>query len=136
MSVEFRQIEGAPGYEVGSDGSVKSVERVIVKTNGRGGSYLCRLKARTLKPWIAGFGYHYVQLGAGGLRNSVHRLVCTAFHGAGQDGKEVGHLDGNCLNNNAANLVWVTHSENEKHKQAHGTAPDYGKLRWVRQCQA
>ena len=34
------------------------------------------------------------------------------------------------MNNAKNNLAWVTHSENEKHKQIHGTAPDYGTLRW------
>lgn len=135
-ATEFRPIPGAPGYEAGSDGSIRSVERMIVKADGRGGSYLSRMKARLLKPWIAGYGYRYVQLGADGPKGAVHRFVCLAFHGMPQAGQEVAHLDGDCLNNAAENLAWVTHSENEKHKQAHGTAPDYGKLRWGRQCLA
>ena len=42
------------------------------------------MKARLLKTWIAGYGYHYVQLGADGPKGAVHRFVCMAFHGMPQ----------------------------------------------------
>lgn len=130
LQIEYRPIPDLPGYEAGNDGSIRSVDRVILKSDGRGRSYACRLQARVLKPWLAGFGYRYVQLGAEGPKSPVHRFVCMAFHGLPPVGMEVAHLDGNCLNNKPENLAWVTHSENEKHKQVHGTAPDYGTLRW------
>lgn len=131
LEIQYRPIPGAEGYEAGSDGTIRSVSREVLKT-WRGVPYLASLAGRILKPWMAGFGYRYVQLGAGGQKGPVHKFVCMAFHGERPDGKEVAHLDGNCLNNAADNLAWVTHSENEKHKQAHGTAPDYGSLRWGR----
>ena len=136
LNVEYRPIPGVIGYEAGSDGSVRSVGRLIVKRDGKGGTYTACLEAHILKPWLAGSGYHYVRLGQDGPQSSVHRFVCIAFHGLPPVGKEVAHLDGDGLNNAADNLAWVTHSENEKHKQAHGTAPDYGKLRWGRPCLA
>ena len=130
LSIDYRPIPDAPGYEAGSDGGIRSIERTILKPDGRGGCYTCRLAARTLKPWLAGLGYRYVQLGKDGPRCAVHRLVCITFHGLPPADHEVAHLDGNRLNNTPANLAWVTHAENEKHKQIHGTAPDYGTLRW------
>ena len=134
LNVEYRPIPGVYGYAAGSNGTVQSIGRQIVRRDGRGGSYTAWLETRTLKPWIAGGGYLYAQLGKDGPKASVHRFVCMAFHGMPPIGKEVAHLDGNCMNNAADNLAWVTHSENEKHKQAHGTAPDYRTLRWGRQC--
>ena len=136
MQMEFRPIPGVTGYEASNNGNVRSVRRVITKRDGKGGLYTAQLEGRVLKPWIAGSGYLYVQLGLHGPKGPVHRFVCMAFHGAPPVGKEVAHLDGDCLNNAADNLAWVTHSENEKHKQMHGTAPDYGTLRWGRSCVA
>jgi len=64
--------------------------------------------------------YQYVSLGAA-IKGSVHRFVCSAFHGPCPAGYQVGHLDGNPLNNRPENLRWVTPSENAQHKVLHGT---------------
>lgn len=130
LTIEYRPIESAHGYMAGSDGSIRSTSRSIIRSNGRGGSSTCRITGRILKPWLAGPGYQYVQLGQEGPKCAVHRLVCIAFHGHPPKDHEVGHLDGNPMNNTPSNLAWVTRSENAKHKQIHGTAPDYGTLRW------
>lgn len=130
LTIEYRPIESALGYMAGSDGSIRSTSRTIIKPNGRGGSSTCKITGRILKPWLAGPGYQYVHLGKEGPKCAVHRLVCIAFHGQPPKDHEVAHLDGNRMNNAQNNLAWVTHSENEKHKQIHGTAPDYGVLRW------
>ena len=57
-----------------------------------------------------------------GTRFKIHRLVCLAFHGEGEPGQEVGHLDGSKTNAAATNLKWVTKVENAAHAKAHGTA--------------
>ena len=47
---------------------------------------------------------------------SVHRLVCLAFHGEAPEGKtQVNHKDGCKTNNCANNLEWVDNSENILH---------------------
>ena len=130
VAVWYKKIPSTESYLAGSDGSILSFGRYVHKVNRLGVKYKSRIKHRILKPWIAGYGYKYVMLGANGPKSAVHRFVCMAFHGIPVEGKEVAHLDGDCLNNRAENLAWVTHSENEKQKQIHGTAPDYGALRW------
>lgn len=52
-----------------------------------------------------------------------HRLICTVFHGSCPDGMECRHLDGDKKNNSAKNLAWGTKPENNRDKEAHGTAP-------------
>lgn len=130
LTVQLRPIPGITGYVATGDGEIVSVERQVTKSDSRGQPYTATIQSRVLKPWLAGFGYQYVKLGANGPKGAVHRFVCMAFHGEPKNGMEVGHLDGNRLNNRPENLAWVTHSENMKHLQLHGTAPDYGSLRW------
>ena len=44
----------------------------------------------------------------------VARLVAMAWCNGYQDGFTVNHIDGNCLNNNANNLEWVSLADNIK----------------------
>lgn len=67
-------------------------------------------------------GYERVELWKGGKGRKflVHRLVAEAFV-SNPDGKpSVNHVDGNKLNNSAANLEWVTQSENQRHAYSAG----------------
>jgi HNH endonuclease/NUMOD4 motif len=45
----------------------------------------------------------------------LHRLVALAFCPGYQEGYTVNHIDGNKLNNVAANLEWVNHKNNIRH---------------------
>lgn len=69
------------------------------------------------------YGYRTVVLHHTGLarRFSVHRLVCEAFHGPAPEGYQAAHLDGNPMNNSAANLAWKTAKQNTADKISHGT---------------
>ena len=101
-------IAGWPHYEVSSDGRVKSFHNC---------------QERILKQWVSTSGYMQVGLHLYGKKKTVdvHRVVCIAFNGKPDDGYETAHLDGNKLNNAAENLAWVTHTENCKHRNGHGT---------------
>lgn len=108
----WKPIPIAEGYEASSLGRIRSVTRTI--SDGR------TFTGRILKPWIAGEGYLYVDLGKS-LKMGVNRAVAMAFHGMPEDGMEAAHLDGIKANNRQDNLVWATHAENEQHKRLHGT---------------
>ena len=52
----------------------------------------------------------------------AHRAVALAWIGPPPIGKPcVAHLDGTRSNNHVSNLAWASYSENEKHKDGHGT---------------
>jgi hypothetical protein len=121
--VEWRNVDGFPGYAVSSDGQVmgKCGTVLVPKKSGRQGRHMVSLTNRTRRtngepiPGTEGLTptkYAY-----------IHRLVCQAFHGAApSDDHEVGHLNGNHLDNHADNLRWVTAKENQRHRVEHGTS--------------
>lgn len=90
-------------YEVSSAGDIRSLN-----------------SGRILSKPIMGAGYQKASLWKDGERaqTSVHRIVATAFHGpAPSPSHEVNHKNGIKTDNRAANLEWVTRSENEKHSR-------------------
>lgn len=118
--VEYRPIEGFPGYRAGNDGTVWSCKK-------RGGPKQWFLSDEwTLLNWrVEKNGYARVWLRATGCEKSrkvsVHSIVLIAFAGPRPDGMEARHMDGNPLNNHASNLQWATPKENHFDKYRHGT---------------
>lgn len=110
-TIEFRPIDGFPGYLVGSDGDIWS---------GKSGRW------KPLVSWPNHGGYRLVRLCTPGRRQSVsvHRIVCRAFHGEPPIGAEVRHLNGVASDNRPANLKWGTHAENLADMRLHGTSMD------------
>lgn len=73
-----------------------------------------------LKPAPTTGGYLTVYVS--GKTRKVAHVVAETWIGPRPEGMEVAHLDGDNQNNNSSNLAYVTHSENERHKTAHGTS--------------
>ena len=107
----WRDIKGYEGlYQVSNMGRVKSLERTVIKKNGR----KQHRKERILKPRTTHYGYLEVCLSDNnnGRFFLVHRLVCEAFQGSPKNKPCVNHIDENKTNNVASNLEWCTYTEN------------------------
>lgn len=107
-------------YEVSDLGRVRSCDRVTRCVNS-GRQRTQTFRGRLLAPTFDKCGYPSVNLCRDGRsrRNSVHRLVCEAFHGAAPFGHEVAHRNGVRSDCRAENLKWATKAENESHKAIH-----------------
>jgi hypothetical protein len=111
---EWRTIADLLRYEVSSLGRVRNRET----------GHLLLLR-KNYKGYIA------VQLWDRGKSKTtfVSRLICAAWHGPMPfPGAQAAHLDGDKLNNVPGNVAWVTCSENNLHKHAHGTFARPAKL--------
>lgn len=110
----WKNIKGYEGlYQVSSDGRVKSLERIIIKKDGR----KFTVKERILKPIADRCGYQVVNLHTGGKQKkfAVHRLVCEAFCENPENKSEVNHINEDKTDNRACNLEWCTRRENVNH---------------------
>jgi len=79
---------------------------------------------KVLKNYVAKTGYCVVNLfeNKKSKQYYVHRLVAMSFLGGPPEGKnQVAHSDGKRDNPKLSNLRWVSQSENELDKRAHGT---------------
>lgn len=102
-------------YKISEYGDVISVERTIIRKDGR----TSRLKEKYIKPYLTKDGYARVAL----TKNSkakhilVHRLVSMAFHDIPKNYMEleVNHIDENKENNHYSNLEWCSHLKNMRH---------------------
>lgn len=104
MEVAWRKIVDWP-YSVSSDGQVR---------NDRSG--------RTIRQNLHKSGYLQVQVWNKRKFKTflVHRLVAQCFLGDKPE-LEVAHSDGIRTNNNLANLRWVSHVENMRDRDLHGS---------------
>lgn len=119
-TVEFRDVEGFPGYRVGDDGSVWSCWTYNGHSSRKLSGDWKRLAAQP-----DGDGYLAVGLYRGGrcYRRKVHLLVLQAFVGSRPLGLEGCHNDGCLVNCAVGNLRWDTHAANISDRVRHGTAP-------------
>lgn len=105
----FKNIENFEGiYQVSNYGNVKSLCRVIMRSDGRKRTIRERIKKGDHDK-----GYKRVSLiNDKGVAKSyyVHRLVMAAF--VGDSNLIVDHIDGNKTNNNLDNLRYVTNQQN------------------------
>lgn len=122
----WKPIPGYEGYyEVSDQGSVRSIERVIARDNGRPQT----VRSRLLRPALNRRGYEGVHLYRRGRGEgfSVHRLVMAAFVGPCPDGMEVRHLNGDPADNRLTNLRYGTSYENKIDIIRHGRHPELMK---------
>lgn len=118
--VEYRPIDGYPGYRVGDDGSVWSCRIQRRDCDGLFGPW------RRKKASIAPKGHLYLNLRVDGksVRKWVHHLVLEAFVVPQPKGMQCRHFpDRDPSNNRLDNLSWGTHEENQADKKVHGTQP-------------
>lgn len=117
----WRDVVGYEGfYEVSSLGRVRSVYRIVLRSNGSP----MTIRERIVRD-RASKGYRVVTLVREGKFShfTVHKLVMRAFVGARPHGYEVAHWDGCRSNNNLSNLRYATSKENEADKDRHGSRP-------------
>lgn len=111
----WHPIPGHDGYEASTCGRIRSVYRVLVRSNG----HTYTVRGTILKPLTIGNGYWYVC--TGGLRREyVHRLVMLAWVGVPAPGIEVNHRNGNKGDNRLSNLEYVTPEQNKRHAWLNG----------------
>lgn len=99
-------------YSVSNKGRIKSEERILVENNTgvirKKKPHLMRLHNKDNIHYTVGLtdknGKH--------KNHYVHKLIYESFYGKINNDNEVGHIDGNTLNNNLENLRECTHKEN------------------------
>jgi HNH endonuclease len=109
---EGATIAGFTGYKVDTSGRVWST------TGWRGSG------RREMTPCPGPGGYlrvHLVAPDGRRVNRMVHRLVAQAFLGPQPEGTQTRHLNGNKVDNRAANLAWGTAKENAADRERHGT---------------
>jgi len=102
VSAEWRPVPEWPGYEVSSDGRVRSWRSTGFGVK-RG-----RAAPLVLKAWRQASGYRYVHLCSGGLRRScaVGSLVLAAFAGPRPAGHEARRRNRVKTDDQLWNLAW------------------------------
>lgn len=97
----WKDIKGYEGlYQISDVGNIKNVKSgLLMKQNQKRNGYMDIALFKDGK-------YKYP---------SVHRIVAASFVSNPLFKSEVNHIDGNKMNNSAANLEWVTRNENLKH---------------------
>ena len=110
----WKDIEGFPGYQISSEGRVRSHNKVTYKQGKE-----CHWKDRIIRPHgSAKDGRLRVIIWKDNKAVTllIHRIEAIAFLGKPSDPTmTVNHKDGNFLNNSVDNLEWVTRAENIKH---------------------
>lgn len=106
-------------YEVSDHGRLRSVERVVVRSDGRTRT----VRSRILQPHSSTSGYKVATLTRHNrtTNTAVHRLVLEAFVGPCPEGMEGCHSNGVRDDNRLANLRWDSRKGNVADMLQHGT---------------
>lgn len=119
-SERWRAVPGWEGkYEVSDHGNVRSVERTVIRRDGK--PY--PVKGRVFSIRLGSAGYPQVLLRDKEKKRQAHNhvLVLEAFVGPRPKGHQACHWDDDKTNNHLSNLRWGTPSENAKDSIRNGT---------------
>lgn len=112
VPVEYRDVPGFPGYQIGSDGT-------LWKTNKGERKQLQGSVEHT--PYNVKYRAFFLYRSGKQATIRAHKLVAMAFFGECPKGHEIRHIDGDGLNNRLTNLAYGTRSENMRDRDTHGT---------------
>ena len=119
----YRDIPGYEGaYQVSNLGNVRSLDRVVHRSNGQ-----AVVKGRQLKAFLNSKGYRRISLIYQGKdrKSFVHRLVLLAF--VGESDLTVDHINGIKTDNRLENLRYISRRENTIKSQT-GSQCNFAKL--------
>lgn len=111
MIEEWKDIEGYEGlYEISNLGRVRSLDRIVVYSNGRKYFY----KGEILKLKVDKYGYNIISFCKNGKHKTytIHRLVASAFIPNTENKSCIDHINTIKTDNRVENLRWVTNKEN------------------------
>jgi len=119
MAEQWLPVKGYEGlYEVSDHGRVRSLERVVMRSNGAPQKVRAKLLRQSILDGYPSVGLTLTRNGS--RRRQVHRLMAEAFLGPAK-GLDARHLDGCRHNNLLTNLSYGTRKENVEDARRHGT---------------
>lgn len=123
MQEHWLPVVGWEGYyEVSDRGRIRSVPRVMIRSNGRPFTVRSTIIRPNKITKQGHLGVHFVRCGLETREKIfVHRAVLEAFKGPCPPGQEGCHNNGNPSDNRLENLRWDTHKANGEDAVRHRT---------------